>query len=140
MFNMNTLAKPLVLFDGLCPLSQASVAFLKKLDWFSAVDFKDARDPGNVPPMDPPLILSRLLEEMHLVTTDLKKSLHGFKAFRYISWRIPLLVLMAPFLYIPGIPWLGQKIYLWVARNRFNLVPCKDGICHLPISQKKIQK
>jgi predicted DCC family thiol-disulfide oxidoreductase YuxK len=107
------------------------------LDWFKAVDFKDARDAANIPSMDPPLVPSRLLEEMHLVTSDLKKSLHGFKAFRYISWHIPLLLLMAPFMYIPGIPWLGQKIYLWVARNRFNLVPCKDGICHLPISQKK---
>ena len=134
---MNAILKPLVLFDGLCPLCQGSVAWLKRLDWFRAVDFKDARDPSNIPSMDPPLALSRLLEEMHLVTTDLKKSLHGFKAFRYISWRIPLLFLLAPFMYIPGIPWLGQKIYLWVARNRFNLVPCKDGVCHLPISQKK---
>ena len=134
---MNAIIKPLVLFDGLCPLCKVSVALLKRLDWFKAVDFKDARDPANIPSMDPPLALSRLLEEMHLVTTDLKKSLHGFKAFRYISWRIPLLFLLAPFMYIPGIPWLGQKIYLWVARNRFNLVPCKDGVCHLPISQKK---
>ncbi|NBR06132.1 MAG: DUF393 domain-containing protein [Planctomycetes bacterium] len=134
---MNGILKPLVLFDGLCPLCQASVAWLKRLDWFKAVDFRDARDPVNIPVMDPPLVLSRLLEEMHLVTTDLKKSLQGFKAFRYISWRIPLLFMLAPFMYIPGIPWLGQKIYLWVARNRFNLVPCKDGVCHLPISQKK---
>jgi hypothetical protein len=28
----------------------------------------------------------------------------------------------------------GQKIYLWVARNRFRLVPCHGGVCSLPPS------
>ena len=38
---MNAILKPLVLFDGLCPLCQGSVAWLKRLDWFKAVDFKE---------------------------------------------------------------------------------------------------
>ena len=35
-------------------------------------------------------------------------------------------------LYIPGVPGLGQRLYLWVARNRFRLVPCHGGVCTLP--------
>jgi hypothetical protein len=29
-------------------------------------------------------------------------------------------------------PGLGQRVYLWVARNRFHLVPCHDGVCSIP--------
>ena len=53
---------------------------------------------------------------------------------RWGGRRLPLLWLSAPLLYLPGVPWLGQCIYLWVARNRFNLVPCRDGVCDI---QKK---
>jgi hypothetical protein len=27
---------------------------------------------------------------------------------------------------------LGQRLYLWVARHRFHLVPCHDGVCTIP--------
>lgn len=134
---MEKTAKPLVLFDGLCPLCQRSVAILRKLDWFSLVDYVDAREHGNIPAMTPALDPERLLEEMHFVNAGRTWSVAGFKAFRAIAWRLPLLTLIAPFLYLPLIPWVGQKVYLWVARKRYQLVPCKDGVCHLPPSMKK---
>jgi predicted DCC family thiol-disulfide oxidoreductase YuxK len=118
-----------VLYDGRCPLCQSSVRSLKRLDWRHKLKFLDARQPENVPVVDPPLDPARLLEEMHLVTPDRKRVYHGFGAFRWMAWRIPLFFLLAPLLYVPGVPTLGQWIYLKVARNRFNLVPCKDGIC-----------
>jgi hypothetical protein len=48
-----------------------------------------------------------------------------------MAWRLPLLWILAPFLYVPGVPTLGQAAYLWVARNRFRLVPCHGGVCTL---------
>jgi predicted DCC family thiol-disulfide oxidoreductase YuxK len=54
-----------------------------------------------------------------------------------MAWRLPLLWAVAPLLYLPGVPWLGQKVYLWVARNRFNLVPCHDGGCAVPLDKMK---
>jgi predicted DCC family thiol-disulfide oxidoreductase YuxK len=85
-----------------------------------------------LPLTDPPLVPQRLLEEMHLVTPDQRRVYHGYGAFRWMAWRMPLLWITAPLLYIPGVPWLGQRIYLWVARNRFKIIPCRDGACHLP--------
>lgn len=128
---MENQLKSLVLYDGQCPLCQASIAWLKRLDWLRKIDCRDARVSENIPNLDPPLKPERLLEEMHLVTPR-QMVYHGFKAFRYMAWRMPLLFPFAPFFYLPGVPWLGQKIYLWVARNRFNLVPCKDGACEIP--------
>ena len=127
----------ILLYDGQCPLCQRSVKILKRLDWFRCIRYQDARQVDQIPATDPPLDPARLLEEMHLVPRNRKHIYHGFGAFRWLAWRMPLLWLIAPFLYIPGVPYLGQKVYLWVARNRFKLVPCKDGVCELPAQPVK---
>lgn len=124
--------KGVVLYDGLCPLCRRSVRNLKRLDWLHKLHFQDCRDAANLPPSAVPLAPNRMLEEMHLVTPDRKRVFAGFRAFRWMAWRIPVLFPFAWMLYIPGVPWLGNKVYHWVARNRYDLVPCKDGVCQLP--------
>jgi predicted DCC family thiol-disulfide oxidoreductase YuxK len=124
--------KALVLYDGQCQFCQKSVAILRKLDWLGRLAFQDGRDVEALPETNPPLIPQRLIEEMHVVTPDRKRVYFGFGAFRWMAWRLPLCWPIAPLLYLPGIPWLGNRIYLWVARNRFELVPCDDGQCALP--------
>lgn len=121
-----------VLYDGDCPFCQRSVAILKKLDWLKKLEYQNARLVDQVPHTDPPLDPEELLKEMHLVPRAGRPVYRGFKAFRWMAWRLPPLWIVAPFLYIPGVPWVGNKVYLWVARNRFKLTPCKDGGCELP--------
>jgi predicted DCC family thiol-disulfide oxidoreductase YuxK len=124
--------KAIVLYDGECPLCQRSVAILKRLDWLGRLRFQDARDREHLPASEVPLDPERLLVEMHLLTPDRKRVYAGFAAFRWIAGRLPLLSAIVPLLYLPGVPWLGQKVYRWVARNRFDLVPCHDGQCAVP--------
>ena len=121
-----------VLYDGQCPLCLRSVALLKRLDWLGRLRTIDARDRSQWPASDAPLDPERLLQEMHVVTPDGRRLYRGFAALRWIAWRLPLLWPLAPLLYIPGVPRLGQRLYLWVARNRFRLVPCHGGVCTLP--------
>jgi hypothetical protein len=64
----------------------------------------------------------------------------GFEAFRWMAWRLPLLMLIAPWLYLPGVPAMGAKIYRWIARNRFRLVPCNSGKCHTAFSRPTNEK
>jgi predicted DCC family thiol-disulfide oxidoreductase YuxK len=73
-----------------------------------------------------------MLEQMHLVTPDRQRLYAGFSAFRWMAWRMPLTWALAPWLYLPGVLWLGNRVYLWVARHRYQLVPCKEGVCTLP--------
>jgi len=127
----------LVLFDGFCPFCRLSMNTIRAIDWFQAMAWRSFRHPENVPPRDPPLDPIRLEEEMHLISPSGDLVLHGFAAFRYMAWRVPLLWPLAPFLHIPGVPWIGQKIYMWIAKNRFGLVPCKDGVCSLPVKTGK---
>jgi predicted DCC family thiol-disulfide oxidoreductase YuxK len=115
-----------------------SVGIVRRLDWLKRLRYVDARQPAALPgelraltQPGSPLRPERLLEEMHLLTPGGGRVYHGFAAFRWMAWRLPLLWPIAPLLYLPGVPWLGQRLYLWVARNRFHLVPCHGGVCTL---------
>jgi predicted DCC family thiol-disulfide oxidoreductase YuxK len=121
----------IVLYDGACRFCQFSVRVLTRLDWRHRLHFQSARG-KELPASDIPLIRGRVLEAMHLLTPDRKRVHAGFGAFRWIAWRLPLTVPLAPLLYVPGIPWLGSKVYHWVAKNRFGLVPCRNGTCRVP--------
>jgi predicted DCC family thiol-disulfide oxidoreductase YuxK len=121
-----------VLYDGQCPLCLRSVGILKRLDWLGMLTYVNARDRQQLPASDAPLDPERLVQEMHVLTPDGRRLYHGFAALRWIAWRLPVFWPFAPFLYIPGIPQLGQRLYLWIARNRFRLVPCHGGVCTLP--------
>jgi len=130
--NLVALPKAAVLYDGQCGFCQRSVAILKKLDWLKKLHYQDARQIELLPKTNPPLDLARLLDEMHLVPPSGHPVYQGFSAFRWMAWRLPLCWPIAPFLYLPGVPWLGNKVYLWVAKHRYQLVPCKDGACEIP--------
>jgi predicted DCC family thiol-disulfide oxidoreductase YuxK len=139
---MTTAAPPArrgqVLYDGQCPLCLKSVALLKRLDWLGRLSYVNARDRADLPAaaaIDP----DQLLQEMHVLTPG-GRLYHGFAALRWMAWRLPLLWPLAPFLYVPGVPRLGQRLYLWVARNRFRLVPCHGGVCTLPPRRGSVHK
>jgi predicted DCC family thiol-disulfide oxidoreductase YuxK len=120
-----------VLYDGQCPLCQKSVKLLRRLDWLHALTYVDVRDPAQLEGIHVPAAPERLLEEMHLLPAGGGACYHGFTAFRWMAWRLPLLWLLVPFLYLPGMCRWGQQAYLWVARNRFRLVPCHGGVCKI---------
>lgn len=125
-----------VLFDGDCAFCRRSIRILDSLDWFGRLHFQNARDTENLPSVAVPLDPQKLIEEMHVVPPARDRAYAGFSAFRWMAWRMPPTLLLAPLLYVPGALWLGNRIYRWVARNRFNLVPCDDGGCKVPLKKK----
>ena len=92
------------------------------------------------PPASPqtPLISTpaRMIQEMHVLTPDRTTAYSGFRAVRWIAGRVPLLWPLYPLLFIPGMARLGQRLYLWIAKNRFHLLPCRDGVCTIPPKRK----
>jgi predicted DCC family thiol-disulfide oxidoreductase YuxK len=124
--------RALVLFDGHCALCRKSVAMLRRLDWLDALGYVDVRDPEQIKRLELAVPPARLLEEMHLLRPGGGELLHGFRAFRWMAWRLPPVWFLVPLLYLPGMATLGQRAYLWVARHRFHLVPCHGGVCSLP--------
>jgi hypothetical protein len=47
--------------------------------------------------------------------------------------RLPLLWIVVPFLWLPGATIIGDRLYAWVASNRFNLVggACTGNVCSM---------
>ena len=127
--------KGIVLFDGDCPFCRRAVGVLRRLDRRGRLHFQNARDEGALPPAAAAIPRAKRLEEMHLLTPDRRHAPAGFAAFRWMAWRLPPTLPVAPLLYLPGVMWLGNRVYRWVARNRFGLVPCDDQ-CAVPLKRK----
>ena len=121
-----------ILYDGDCALCRRTTSILKRLDWFKRLAFHNCRDAAGIPANSAHLDADRMIREMHVLTPDRTRALAGFRAVRWIAGRIPLMWPLYPLLFVPGVARLGQRLYLWVARNRFRLVPCRDGVCTIP--------
>ena len=46
--------------------------------------------------------------------------LEGFYAARYLM-GVTRLRWLKPILFVPGVPWVGRRVYAWVARNRYRI-------------------
>jgi predicted DCC family thiol-disulfide oxidoreductase YuxK len=118
-----------ILYDGDCAFCRKSIALLQKLDWLRRFRYVNVR--ADEPLLHvPPVAGAPLLEQMH-VLTPAGQLYGGYAALRALAWRAPLLWPVAPLLYLPGIAQLGDRAYRWIARHRFQLVPCQHGACQI---------
>jgi predicted DCC family thiol-disulfide oxidoreductase YuxK len=129
-------ARALIPYDSQCPQCRRSVRLLKWLDWQQRLEFIDGGDETNLKGLSPFLPASPSIREMHLITPDRAEVHRGFKALRWLAWRLPLLVPLAPFLSLPGIGRLGQRLKAWAALDRWHLVPCHERPSRLPWSYR----
>jgi predicted DCC family thiol-disulfide oxidoreductase YuxK len=121
-----------VLYDGECPLCRKTTGVLERFDWFGRLRFHNCRDAAGIPTHSAHLDPARTIQEMHVLTPDRTAAYSGFRAVRWIAGRVPVLWPLYPLLFIPGMAKVGQRLYLWVARNRFHLLPCRGGVCTIP--------
>lgn len=119
-----------VLYDGACAFCRRSIAILQKLDWLRAFRYVNVRDAEQPLLREPAIAAAPLLEQMHVLTPS-GRLYGGYAALRWLAWRTPLLWPAAPLLYLPGVAQLGDRAYRWVARHRFQLVPCQHGACEI---------
>ena len=126
------MTKARVLYDGDCAFCRKSIDLLTKLDWLARLEYINVRDETQAFLKSPPVAGAPLLEQMHVLPSSGQNLYGGYQAIRWLAWRLPATWLIAPFLYLPGMTWLGQKIYLTIARNRFKIIPCEHGVCTIP--------
>jgi len=120
-----------LIYDGYCGFCRASLARLTALDptgRMEPVDFRGLDVTEIHPGLSPEACHARI----HLLEKNGRISA-GFHAFRRLTLRLPLLWPLAPFMNLPGLAWIGEPVYGWVARNRFNLLhrfqSCRDNLC-----------
>ena len=126
-------APHLVLYDDECPLCTFQMRLLTWLDWFNAIAPVPISDP-RAQAVAPQLTREQLLEAIHCVTAE--GEIHrGARCVRFLGMRLPLLVPVALFLWIPGVIQVAEVVYQWVSRHRLllsRLFGCKEACAILP--------
>ena len=111
-------------------------SILKRLDWLGRLRFHDCRDTAGIPPNTAHLDPDRMIAGDARPDPGPDQGATPGSGRSAGSPAAPALWPLYPLLFIPGMPRLGQRLYLWVARNRFHLVPCHDGVCTIPPKQE----
>ncbi len=126
-----------VFYDGTCGFCTQSVVVLRAMDVFQRFEIMSALDPS-VQKAYPDLDVERADRELLLKTSD-GRWLGGFFAIRRILWSLPTTWLLAPLMYVPGVPWLGVRLYRWVADHRY-LFKAGSGSCSLALPSRGVRE
>ena len=115
--NESTNARIIVLYDGICNICRRSIFFVQLADAYGRiqpVDFRNATD--------------RKKYAAGIKEADLDRAMHikmssgryfkGFDAFRKLTWHLPVLKIVTPFLYLPGGRPVGWMVYRKIAESR----------------------
>lgn len=122
-----------LLFDSDCPLCTFQSRSLAWMDWLEQVEMVPLKDPRTAE-IAPDITREDLLEAIHCITPE--NEIHrGARAIRFLGMRIPLLVPVGLFLWIPGVILIAEKIYAFVSRHRLffsKIFGCKGACAIMP--------
>jgi predicted DCC family thiol-disulfide oxidoreductase YuxK len=129
------MTRTVMVYDGACGLCTSSMRVVRRLDWRQRIEYLDAQDWATVQRRYPTLDREAILGLIHVITPD-GRILVGYPGVRALLRELPLLMVLYPLLFLPGITWLGPRVYDWIAARRywFNRVfgdPCTDGVCRV---------
>jgi predicted DCC family thiol-disulfide oxidoreductase YuxK len=122
-----------ILYDGHCPLCNRTVRVLGFLDLFARLEFLDFRrlDLGEY----------NLRHKLALTIEDLDREMYvisrghayiGYYGYRVLALALPAFWPLSPLLFFPGVSWVGERIYGYIARNRLALVHCDSHCPSMP--------
>ena len=118
-------AKVSLLYDGQCGLCLRSERTIEFLNWLGLIEPVNFRNEAERQRVAPDIAFEDLDKSMHIRLSD-GRTYEGFYAFRKISWYLPLTWLIAPFLYVPGVPLVGTHVYAHIAKKRHR---CTSEYC-----------
>ena len=103
------------------------------LDWFNVLELVPLAE-ARAAMLAPGVRREDLLEAIHCVTRD--GHLHrGARCIRFVGLRLPLLIPVALVLWLPGVIWIAERIYMRISRNRHLLgrvFGCKGACAIMP--------
>jgi len=131
-------AAHIVLYDDQCPLCTFQMKVLTWLDWLNTITLLPLSHP-RASIVAPQVTREDLLEAIHCVTPD-NRIYRGARCLRFVGMRMPLLVPVALFLWLPGVIWIAERVYQWISRNRqllSRLFGCKEACSIMPARKRE---
>jgi predicted DCC family thiol-disulfide oxidoreductase YuxK len=129
------------LFDGRCVICQTTRRVINAIDWFKRVEFLDLHNHTEVEARYPQFDHAAMMGEIYVVAHD--ELYTGFDGVRRMLRETPLGFIAWLIFSLPGMGWLGPRVYAWVAKNRYAVNrffgvdlstddDCVDGVCKIP--------
>jgi predicted DCC family thiol-disulfide oxidoreductase YuxK len=115
------------LYDGACPRCRASMALVLSADPDHVIEPLDLTV-TDVASIHSSLTRADCMRSMQLVSRSGRVT-SGFDAMRSLSAWLPIFWLIAIIGYLPGVAWIGRRVYNRLAANRPRDVPCTDDAC-----------
>lgn len=119
-----------VIFDGACGFCLRSIRIGKRLDWRHRIEWRARLEPG-MNERFPQLSQEETQRRMVSIRAD-GRTYGGFYAVRDILLRLPLTMLPALLLYLPGMSVIGVPLYRWIAANRHRFGGAREEACSIP--------
>ena len=113
----NDSVQPVLIYDADCALCEATKNFLAGWDSRHSILYLHFQE-SNAKSLLPLLAGKDHLEAMYFVDKT-GKSWKGMEAAREILRHLPLGRPLAWLFYLPGAPFLADRLYTWIARNRY---------------------
>ncbi len=120
------------LYDGHCRLCVRSAAILPRLARPGAVVLRDFQAPGVLAEY-PQVTHEQCMEAAQLVAPD-GAVVSGLEAVVRAVMTRKVVGLLARVYYVPGLRFVLDRLYAWVAANRYRLMgrtACADGACEV---------
>lgn len=125
-----------VLYDGACSLCRASANRLKRFDSGARLELLDLHDPSAA--IRFPQVNREEAMRLMQAVDNRGRIFSGADAWAHICLALPGWKWIAWLMLLPGIHFIAEKIYAWIARNRYrwNKEKCADAACalHLPVA------
>jgi len=116
-----------VLYDGACPRCRASMAFITAGDPDRVIEPIDLTA-VDVATIHPGLTREACLKAMHLVHRDGRVEVGYEAVMTLLAWTPPSAPL-ALVRYLPGVSFVGRRVYNRIAESRPRDVACTDEVC-----------
>jgi predicted DCC family thiol-disulfide oxidoreductase YuxK len=113
----NEAIRPALIYDANCALCEATKNFLSRWDRRHAILYLHFQE-SQARALFPFLAGMEHLEAMYFMDKT-GKSWKGMEAAREILRYLPLGWPLAWLFYLPGVPLLADRLYTWIARNRY---------------------
>jgi len=108
--------KPIIIYDDRCLFCIRTKDIIDKFDKKKRLQWKGL---SNFNYEKYKLKKQDLLEEMHLIENN--KVYKGYYTFKQLSKRIPLFFILYVIMLIPGIDFIGNKVYQFIGKHRYKL-------------------